>query len=500
MPQSNGSNHFDALRLRLVKPQAQSLQAPREYSKRAQAHRQIIQGVILAFFLLWTMTACISVPASPITTHLSEPSPISTTTPSATTTPTQPAKPEPTIQPSHTLTSTSLPSPTTEPTQQPTIHPTQRSENHRFPDSEIVYSPNAADFDVIAYLDTTTGFLREYRQYLMITGWISGGEIVELVALENSINPRLLLALLEFHCGCVLTTPDAPDTIEPWLGAEEYYRHDLYGQLIWAVHQLSDAYYGWQTGTLTYLSSPNGTIVDISPETNAGTVALQNVFFNRFSTPNELENTLSAFLTTYQMMFGDPFSYEVTLIPEGLTQPTFQLPFEPGKVWGMSGGPHPAFEGSGPWASLDFAPPAVVQGCFDSPDWVTAVAEGVIVRSEFGIVVQDLDMDGVEHTGWNVMYLHIADKDRVPLGEKLSPGDRIGHPSCEGGRATGTHLHLARKYNGQWIAADGPIPFVLSGWVAHNGEIPYKGTLTHAGTVITASTSSARSTWIQIDE
>jgi len=63
----------------------------------------------------------------------------------------------------------------------------------------------------------------------------------------------------------------------------------------------------------------------------------------------------------------------------------------------------------------------------------------------------------------------------------------LWHPSCEGGKATGTHIHIARKYNGEWIPADGPVPFNLNGWVAHAGVKPYQGTLTRGDDVVTAS-------------
>jgi hypothetical protein len=49
-------------------------------------------------------------------------------------------------------------------------------------------------------------------------------------------------------------------------------------------------------------------------------------------------------------------------------------------------------------------------------------------------------------------------------------------------------VHVARKLNGEWIAADGPLPFNLSGWVAHAGAEAYKGTLERDGQVITACT------------
>lgn len=85
-----------------------------------------------------------------------------------------------------------------------------------------------------------------------------------------------------------------------------------------------------------------------------------------------------------------------------------------------------------------------------------------------------------------VLYLHIAEKGRVPVGERLRAGERIGQPSCEGGRATGTHVHIARKYNGEWIPAAGEIPFELDDWIAQAGEKPYEGSLVKDGQVVIA--------------
>ena len=118
--------------------------------------------------------------------------------------------------------------------------------------------------------------------------------------------------------------------------------------------------------------------------------------------------------------------------------------------------------------------------------WVTASAPGLVVRTGDGVVALDLDGDGLEQTGWVLVYMHIADRDRVALGTHVETDTPLGHPSCEGGNATGTNLHLARKYNGEWLAADGPLPMVLSGWVAHAAEQAYYGTLEKDGQVVSA--------------
>ena len=69
----------------------------------------------------------------------------------------------------------------------------------------------------------------------------------------------------------------------------------------------------------------------------------------------------------------------------------------------------------------------------------------------------------------------------------MKPVIILGHPSCEGGIATGTHMHIARKYNGEWISADGPLPLVLSGWTVHAGSMPYNGTMTKGDKTVMSS-------------
>jgi len=125
-------------------------------------------------------------------------------------------------------------------------------------------------------------------------------------------------------------------------------------------------------------------------------------------------------------------------------------------------------------------------GCAVSGDWVTAVADGLIVRSEHGAVIQDLDGDGYEQTGWVVLYMHIDYWERVAEGTFVRAGDMIGHPSCEGGVSSGTHLHIARRYNGEWVESEGQIPFVMSGFQPQSSGIAYNGFLVGNGVYIEA--------------
>jgi hypothetical protein len=49
-------------------------------------------------------------------------------------------------------------------------------------------------------------------------------------------------------------------------------------------------------------------------------------------------------------------------------------------------------------------------------------------------------------------------------------------------------VHLARKYNGEWLGLE-LIPYVLSGWQVEAGDKPYKGRLVRGNQVVTASSS-----------
>ncbi len=239
----------------------------------------------------------------------------------------------------------------------------------------------------------------------------------------------------------------------------------------------------------------------LAPGLNAGTVALQYLFSRHLNHADWLSaiNPETGFPALFSSMFGDPWEHAQEtgpLFPPDLTQPPFTLPFEVGVPWTLTGGPHPAWEQESALAALDFAPAMIAPGCGESTAWVVAIASGLIVRSADGYVVLDLDGDGFEQTGWVVLYQHIATKNRVPAGIWVNAGDHIGHPSCEGGTATGTHVHIARKYNGEWVSAGDPLPFVMSGWTAHAGSAPYKGTLTKGDMMVTASQVSVHESQI----
>ena len=353
------------------------------------------------------------------------------------------------------------------------------------PDSEMVYGPASATFDADTFARQEGGYLAFYSEEVR-GQTLTGPEIVTLVATNYSVNPRLLLALLEYQSGWV--TQEQPLVLDYPLGFANIYHNSLYLQLTWTADTLNRGYYLWRENALATWVLADGNVIPIAPTINAGTAAVQGFFAwldDMFTFQSD--TTAFGFFQTYFFLFGNPFDLAIEpIVPAHLQQPAMQLPFEDGETWSFTGGPHGGWDSGSAWAALDFGPPGEESGCFSSDEWVVAVADGWIVRTGDGVVMQDLDGDGLEQTGWTVFYMHIENRERVQPKTYVYAGDRIGHPSCEGGMSNGTHVHIARKYNGEWISADSINPFQLEGWVSSGNGIEYDGFLTKGSETIEA--------------
>jgi LasA protease len=355
------------------------------------------------------------------------------------------------------------------------------------PNSELVYGPASANFDLEAFIKGQGGYLASYFEEVDGQS-TSGAGIVQRVAQDYSVNPRLLLAVLEYQSHWVTSKSPAKITLDRPINPADTTREGLYRHLAWAANNLNRGFYLWEVNGASAWLLTDGRVVPAAPTINAGTAGVQNLFASLYDYQGWLAAVSEpGLLATYNALFGYPFDYAVEpLFPANLRQPTLQLPFEPGVVWSFTGGPHGGWDDGSAWAALDFAPPDDQLGCVQSDEWVVASADGPILRAGNGAVIQDPDADGYEQTGWVLLYMHVETRDRVQPGTFLHAGDHVGHPSCEGGVSTGTHVHLARRYNGEWIPADQSLPFVLDGWVSRGGGAEYDGFLEKNGKSIEA--------------
>jgi murein DD-endopeptidase MepM/ murein hydrolase activator NlpD len=204
----------------------------------------------------------------------------------------------------------------------------------------------------------------------------------------------------------------------------------------------------------------------LAPGTSAGTAGVANLLGKIFEPAADFPVFLQGgqWQATYDRLFGDVRGGPV--IPPDGQQPYLAVPWTNEEPWYFTGGPHGGYgDLMTGWAALDFAPP-IPSGCWRSQYAVHAVAPGLVMASDQGETWVDMDGDGDMRTGWVIFYMHLDSVGRVTAGTRVETGDVMGYPSCEGGVSTGSHLHLARLYNGQWMPANGPVPFQIGDWQA----------------------------------
>ena len=273
------------------------------------------------------------------------------------------------------------------------------------PDSRLVRGPGSSSFDVGAFIRQQPGYIQTVTD-TVDDETVNAIQIVQRVAIEYSVDPRLLLALLEYRSGW-LTHSDLDDTLinypmELQPSPAGFDRSGLYKQLSWTANQLNLGYYGWKDRDWKTLEFQDGTRLLYDPNLNAATVGIQYFLSQNVTYMSWLPQVeVDGFYSTYYTYFGDPFANAPdSTVPPGIVQPVLTLPFSSGETWFYTGGPHGGWGSGSAWAAIDFAPPDERSDdsppCYTSDYWATAVAPSMIVRSSGGAVILDLDMDGDE--------------------------------------------------------------------------------------------------------
>ncbi len=198
-----------------------------------------------------------------------------------------------------------------------------RPDGKIIPDSELVFGPFSAYFDTQEFVENMGGYLASYREELSEGEFASGAEIVQRVALEYSVNPRLLLAVLEYQSGWVTETEPAEETLDYPIGLLEPNRQGLYRQLAYAANELNRGFYLWRVNGVAVWVLADGEVQLPSPVINAGTAGVQQ-FFGTLYGRADWEQAISptGLFATYTALFGYPFDYGLEpLLPSFLTQP-----------------------------------------------------------------------------------------------------------------------------------------------------------------------------------
>lgn len=360
-------------------------------------------------------------------------------------------------------------------------------------DAQFVNGPADKGFSARSYTDRQPGWFKYYTTYSDNRN-LRGGELVDYISEVYSISAKLLLAVLQYMTDA-LNDPVFQNDFNnrSVLGMPGDRYRTLSGQFNQLAEFFNDHYYSYKAGNFSEYELKDGSLIRVDPWLNACSAALQAYFAHVLSAEDYyIAIGPNGFVKTYKEMFGDFPAVEdyPAHLPGSLEQIELRLPFNDGEAWTYTGGPHTAWGSMHPYAAIDFAPPAQEHGCFVSYSDVIAPHSGTIVRKGTGMAMLDMDDDGDERTGWVLLFLHLKTESIPPLGTYVEMGDTLGHPSCDGGTSSGTHVHIARKYNGEWIEAGGIIPLNMDNWITENGEVKYEGIMRRYSSYVIASTSS----------
>jgi hypothetical protein len=139
--------------------------------------------------------------------------------------------------------------------------------------AEPVDSPTAADFDTAPSVASASGYPNTCRESSPGVTELSSAAIVQRVAEENLVKPRLLLARLESRAGCVYDSPTDTDAERFPTDFRIPDRIGLYQELSGTATGLSRGYHGGHLGTMVETRVDDGGTIRRNPILNVGSLA-----------------------------------------------------------------------------------------------------------------------------------------------------------------------------------------------------------------------------------
>ncbi len=334
------------------------------------------------------------------------------------------------------------------------------------------YEPDFYAPQIQAFLETQPGPLKGYRATVGNREH-SFADILSSQAVLFSINPKVLLTLIEQQSGLLTNPAPSDEQVQFMLGyhGDEDGHAGWMAQLSWARRELHRAQRDFPgTPELVYADKTHS---PLPPGLAVGDYAVARVLAATTTAaelPSKLEQGDRSFVATYTRLFGDPRD-----VPQGWPAPAapfLSLPMEyvhettsffdhdapflaeNGSTWIYRGdqAEHFSYDGHDGW---DFA--------MLPPEPVLAAAEGTVVfagNAVDGCATRAVVIDHAN--GYRTLYWHLS-RPTVELGP-VSRGEVIGIAGSSG-CATGPHLHLQVQYLGRDVDP--------AGWCGPHGGDPW---------------------------
>ncbi|NTW04180.1 MAG: M23 family metallopeptidase, partial [Oscillochloris sp.] len=275
-----------------------------------------------------------------------------------------------------------------------------------------------------------------------------------------SINPKLLLALMELHSG--LVTSGSSANFSSAMGYQNDGRLGLYSQLRWAAREIR---YAMRDYALRSPTDPPPPLVfaDNSRQEVSAEISLSRYVLARVLAPTTSPGGLGWYLesltTTYAHLFGDPrtppsdwpapaqpFLSRPMVTPAPVTSffdhdsPFLRQNGSLETYWGRQETDIAfAYDGHTGW---DYA--------MSPPDQVLAAADGTVIfagNSDDGCATPARAVIIDHGNGYRTLYWHLAQVS-IEAGQQVAAGSVVGIAG-ESGCANGAHLHFQVQYLGR---------------------------------------------------
>ena len=333
------------------------------------------------------------------------------------------------------------------------------------------YEPNFAQPQVQAFLDAQPGILKQARIQVGDRSQPFAEVLVGMTSLF-SVNPKILLAMLEQQSRLLSTPQPSPAQITLAMGYDADGRRGLWGQLRWAGVELRHAARDYAGGTVVQFA--DGT------RRALGAVSMPRYALSRTlaltTSPGGLDARLASFLQTYTRLFGDPRQVPLDWPPPA--EPFLRTPMEqPRQITSFFDHDAPFLQENGSLVSywgrvekqLSYDGHTGWDYALAPPDAVLAAAKGTVIfagNSDDGCgIAHAVIID--HHNGYRTLYWHLSEI-ATEAGQQVEAGQKIGVAGATG-CVTGPHLHFQTQYLGRdvdpygWCNPTAPDPWRTAG-------------------------------------
>lgn len=351
------------------------------------------------------------------------------------------------------------------------------------------FEPNFNTAEIQAFLETQAGPLKNFRATVGDREH-SFAEILGSQTSLYSINPKVVLALIEQQSGMITSAAPSDDQQKWMLGfrGEEEKRAGWVAQVRWAIRELHRAQRDFPAGPeLTYADQTRS---PLPPGLSIADYAIARVLAQTTSAadlPAKLDGNDRSFVAVYTRLFGDPRDSVQNLPPPA--EPFLSNPM---------GGPYDTqsfFDHESPFLQpsgdiVTYRGDRSVDMPYDGHDgWdlgmlppnpILAAADGTVIfagNSDDGCGIAKAVI--IDHgNGYRTLYWHLTEPT-VETGQQVKRGEQIGIVGSSG-CVTGPHLHFQVQYLGRDVD-----PY---GWCGPSDSDPWA---THP--------AGQRSTWLWRD-